>query len=184
MGNLTSGPLECLCQLLSTSFPLWQSFQKFAVGTRIMRLKQLRDPGVCSLDLRDTGPCSCFSVSCLPIEIDSLLSGIKGLICRLGSKAWSRDILKARFDLLEKQREGNLDTSKSTIKRLWNRIAQDVTGDVTRWDARIRWMVSLSWENAWFWEQGRGQFRGGRWECWWMLRGNRNVESKGWLMPD
>ena len=97
----------------------------------MMRLKQLQDPGVCSLDSRDTVPCSCFSVSCLPIK-DSLLSGIEGLICRLGSKAWSCDVLKARFDLLEKQREGNLDTSKSTIKRLWNRIAQDVTGDVTR----------------------------------------------------
>lgn len=39
------------------------------------------------------------------------------------------NILKARCDLLEKQRESDLERNKSTIERLWNRIAQDIIGD-------------------------------------------------------
>lgn len=35
-------------------------------------------------------------------------------------------VLKARFDLLEKQRESDLERSKSIIKRLWKRIPQDI----------------------------------------------------------
>lgn len=43
-----------------------------------------------------------------------------------------RYALMARFDMLEEQKKSLKGTKKSTVKRLWNRIAQDMIEDVTR----------------------------------------------------
>lgn len=123
---LSSGQLECL-SAAEHFFSLGQGFQKVVVGlwmARITCLKQLRDPGLRSLDSRDAVPWFCSSVS----SIEDSFSKIERPDLQTWEWKLDSDILKVRFNLLEKQREGNLDTSRRTFKSLGNRIAQDVTG--------------------------------------------------------